>query len=386
MVLKKLTLKNYRNLLSAQIEPCGNVNIIYGDNAQGKTNLIEAIWLFTGNNSFRAGKTSELIHFEQQAAELSILFEDSEREQQAKIKLGTKKEYFLNQVPLKKASEMTGNFYAVIFSPVDLSLADGSPKNRRKFLDAAISQLTPQYSGYLEQYERVLEQRNALLKDLYRFPALRDTIDIWDLQLAKLGTILSIYRNDYVKKLSKLSEKIYFGLSSESEKFSMCYRSSVFDQIETVDHYEDCHIQAYFELLQKNLEQDTKYGFTSVGIHRDDLELMIDHLPVRSYGSRGQIRSSVLALKLGEAELLKRVTGENPIMLLDDVMSELDNKRQDYILNHVKDKQVFITCCDMFNTISLQEGKVFHVENGSILSERSHGLAEEDRNVSAFRQ
>lgn len=159
-----------------------------------------------------------------------------------------------------------------------------------------------------------------------------------------------------------------------------------FDQIETVDHYEDCHIQAYFELLQKNLEQDTKYGFTSVGIHRDDLELMIDHLPVRSYGSRGQIRSSVLALKLGEAELLKRVTGENPIMLLDDVMSELDNKRQDYILNHVKDKQVFITCCDMFNTISLQEGKVFHVENGSILSERSHGLAEEDRNVSAFRQ
>lgn len=137
----------------------------------------------------------------------------------------------MNQVPLKKASEMTGNFYAVIFSPVDLSLADGSPKNRRKFLDAAISQLTPQYSGYLEQYERVLEQRNALLKDLYRFPALRDTIDIWDLQLAKLGTILSIYRNDYVKKLSKLSEKIYFGLSSESEKFSMCYRSSVFDQL-----------------------------------------------------------------------------------------------------------------------------------------------------------
>ena len=159
-------------------------------------------------------------------------------------------------------------------------------------------------------------------------------------------------------------------MSSESEQFSVKYRSSVFDEIEKVKQYNDQFINHYFDLLKQNLEQDVKYGFTSAGIHRDDLELFINGLPVKVYGSRGQVRSSVLALKLGEAELLKRVTGENPIMLLDDVMSELDNKRQDYILNHVKDKQVFITCCDIFNTVSLQEGKIFHVENGNILSEQ----------------
>lgn len=370
MIVNKLTLKNYRNLKEAQIEPCKTVNIIYGDNAQGKTNLIEAIWLFTGNNSFRAGKLNEMIQFRESFCELSIKFEDSKREQEAKIKISGKKEFLLNQVPLKKAGEMTGHFFSVIFSPADLNLADGSPRNRRRFLDLAISQLTPQYSGYLEQYERVLEQRNALLKDLYRFPALRDTIEVWDLQLAKLGTILSIYRNDYIEKLSVLVKKIYFGLSSESEQFSVKYRSSVFDEIEKVKQYNDQFINHYFDLLKQNLEQDVKYGFTSAGIHRDDLELFINGLPVKVYGSRGQVRSSVLALKLGEAELLKRVTGENPIMLLDDVMSELDNKRQDYILNHVKDKQVFITCCDIFNTVSLQEGKIFHVENGNILSEQ----------------
>lgn len=378
MVVTDLKLKNFRNLEEAAIEPCRTVNIIYGDNAQGKTNLIEAIWMFTGNSSFRAGKLGEMIRFEQPACELSVGFSDSEREQCAVIRMGRKsgkKEYFLNQVPLKKAGEMAGHFYAVIFTPADLNLADGSPKNRRRFLDLAIAQLTPQYGGYLEQYERVLEQRNALLKDLYRFPALRDTMAVWDEQLAKLGTILSIYRGDYVRKLSGLARRIYGGLSSGTEEFSVRYASSVFEDIGEVLRYEDRHIDRYREALGQNLEQDMKYGFTSVGVHRDDLELLIDGLPVRTYGSRGQVRSSVLALKLGEAQLLRRVTGENPVMLLDDVMSELDNRRQDYILNQVKNQQVFITCCDIFNTVSLQEGKIFHVERGAVVSEQAQALS-----------
>ena len=371
MIVTELKLKNFRNLEAVALTPCRTVNILYGDNAQGKTNLIEALWMFTGNPSFRTGKTGELIRFHQPGCELSMDFSDSRREQRAVIRIGKKsgkKEYFLNQVPLKKSGEMAGHFYAVSFTPADLELADGSPKNRRRFLDLAITQLSPQYGGYLEQYERVLEQRNALLKDLYRFPALRDTIEVWDEQLAKLGTILSIYRGDYVRKLSVPAGRIYRGLSSGEEEFSAEYASSVFERPDEVRRYEDAHISRYRAALAEALEQDQRCGFTSVGVHRDDLELKIGGLPVRTYGSRGQVRSSVLALKLGEAELLRRVTGENPVMLLDDVMSELDNRRQDYILNQVKNQQVFITCCDIFNTVSLQEGKIFHVERGAVIS------------------
>lgn len=370
MYVKKLSLKSYRNLKEVTIEPCPTVNVIYGNNAQGKTNLIESIWLFTGNASFRSGKLSELIDFEEKNCELSMIFEDTRREQKAKIKIHTKKEFYLNQVLLKKSSEIAGHFYCVVFSPADLELASGSPRHRRKFLDLAICQMTPQYTGYLEQYEKVLEQRNALLKDCIRFPDLKDTIDVWDYQLAKLGTILSIYRNDYIKKLSKTASAIYFGLSSEEEQLTVSYDSSVFDEIEKVEKYEDSHIDFYYQKLKEAEDQDIRFGFTSVGIHRDDLELLVNGLPVKTFGSRGQVRSSALALKLGEAEVLKKITGENPIILLDDVMSELDLKRQDYILNHVQDKQVFITCCDIFNTIHLKNGKIFQVDHGKIISDQ----------------
>ncbi len=370
MILKKLSLKDYRNIKDITINPCENINVIYGNNAQGKTNIIESIWLFTGNQSFRNSKMSELINFDSKIAKLDICFEDRQRQQNAVMKISKKREYYLNRVPLKNNKEIAGKFYCIVFSPSHLEFIQGSPKNRRKFIDLAISQIQPQYLEYLSRYEEVLEQRNALLKDIPKKSYLKETIEIWDMQLAKLGTIISIYRNDYVMKLNKIASPIYSGLSKEKEIFNIKYLSSAFDDMNGIDRYDDKYIDLYYEKLRDNLEQDIRYGFTGIGVHRDDLDVFINQLSVKTYGSQGQQRSCVVAIKLAEADLLKAVTGENPIILLDDVMSELDVDRQDYILNHVRKKQVFITCCDVFNTIHLKKGKIFKIESGKLLEEQ----------------
>ncbi len=288
MKLTRITLKNYRNIAQMELSPCDTVNVIYGDNGQGKTNLLESIYLLTGNPSFRGAKLSEVIRFSQKQSQITALFSDQEREQKLSIKLGAKKEILLNQVPLKKYSELAGQFYCVVFSPEDLDFVKGSPKNRRRFLDSAICQITPQYMGYLEQYDHVLEQRNALLKELNRSPYWKDTLDIWDLQLAKLGTILSIYRKDYLAKLGRVSSVIYDGLSSQRERFSLRYLSSGFDSMEEITSYEDEIIKDYLQKLQSFLEQDIRCGFTNVGIHRDDIDLLVNDLPAKTYGSQGQ--------------------------------------------------------------------------------------------------
>lgn len=364
--LNEIELFNYRNISHIKLTPCDNINVIYGDNAQGKTNLVEAIWLFTGNQSFRGSKTGELIQFGEEAARLHISFSDREREQKAELAIGDRRKIVLNHVDLKTLSDLNGNFYAVVFSPAHLSFIKDGPKNRRRFIDIAISQLKPQYKNYLGMYEKLVEQRNALLKNANRYTDLEQNIDVWDLQLAKAGTVISIYRNDYIKKLHTIAEKVYEGLSAQREKFSIQYVSTIYDSIEEVTVYDETHVQAYYDKLKKSYQNDLKQGFTTLGIHRDDLEVLIDGHSVRTYGSQGQQRSSVITLKLSEANLLKRVTGENPIMLLDDVMSELDVSRQDYILNHLKGMQVFITCCDVSNTLQLEMGSIFHIAQGAL--------------------
>ncbi len=368
MKLTRLALKNYRNLRELELSCGEHVNIIYGDNAQGKTNILEAIWLFTGNQSFRGAKASELVRFDEPFADLSLSFADAQREQTMEMRLGSRRRFRFNQVPLKSASEFAGHFYGVIFSPDDLDLVKGSPAGRRRFLDDAITQLRPQYREYLDKYEKVLDQRNSLLKELERRPSMRGTLFIWDEQLAKLGTILHIYRNDYVQKLSRVAAKLYEGMTG-ADDFSITYQSTVFEHPEEVTSYEDAFIETYEQKLSETLDVDARFCHTTAGIHRDDLGLFLKGLPVKNYGSQGQQRSAVLLLKLAEAELLQRITGEAPVILLDDVMSELDATRQHYILNHVKTKQVFITCCDIYNTFRLEEGKIFQIRDGALVEE-----------------
>ena len=378
MRILSLTTENFRNLKNGTVAFSDKMNVIFGDNAQGKTNLIEAIWLFSGAKSFRGAKDSEMTAFGTDFTRLDMQFQDRQREQSAGIRFGGREiKTLLNNVHLEGRTKLNGVFYAVVFSPAHLSIVAEGPKNRRRFLDDAISQINPQYAGYLRQYEKVLFQRNTLLKECLRRPALKDTIEIWDAQLARLGSILTIYRGDYVRKLNFAAVDIYNGLSREKESFELKYQSTVFAE-KPITVYEDSAIRLYYESLCSHLEQDMKQGQTSVGIQRDDLEVLIDGNSAKIYGSQGQKRSGALTLKLAEAALLQSITKETPVILLDDVMSELDAHRQDYILNHVRNNQVFLTCCDISNTLRMKEGKLFRVEGGAVTELQSRGGKEEN--------
>lgn len=361
MNVKYLQVKNFRNIEKCEIEPCDNVNVIYGQNAQGKTNLLESIWLFTACKSFRGSKDSELINFNSQKAILDMDFYAFGRDQSAHIEIGDGRKFTIGGIK-RKTNEAMGSFLSVVFSPVHLSLVKDGPYERRRFLDIAISQLKPKYATTLSQYNKTLQQRNILLKDITFHSELYDTLDIWEDRLAFYAGEIVRQRLGYISKLSAYSQDIYDGLSSHKESLKIEYdQQTVIAGESKKELYENIKNQLY--LSRKN---DLVTGFTSVGPHRDDLSIKIDGLNARSFGSQGQQRSAALALKLGEAAVVRSFSSEQPVALLDDVMSELDRDRQDYILNHIKDWQVFITCCDPSNVKNLKSGKKFEVFSGKV--------------------
>jgi len=364
MKLEAMALKGFRNIEEAVIIPSEGVNVIFGQNAQGKTNLLEAIWLLSGNRSFRGARESQMVRFGERVFHIEARFSNKERQQKISYLGGEKKKITLNGVELKSSSSLQGEFFAVVFTPEDLSLIKEGPEQRRDFLDVAISGVKPVYGKYISQYYNILEQPNALLREISFSGRGKELLSLWDEQLAKAGTAISILRSDYLKKLGEVSRDIYDGFSGRKEEFSLSYRSGVFGERE-LTVYSDELIAEYLSALSASVEQDIKMKFTGKGIHRDDMELLIGGISAKSYGSQGQQRSGAVALKLGEAAILRQVTGEDPIILLDDVMSELDESRQDYILNRVKDFQVFVTCCDPGNFSKLQKGKVFETKSGA---------------------
>ena len=363
MNVQHLSIKNFRNIEHIEIDPCEEINIIYGENAQGKTNLLESIWLFTGCRSFRSSKDKELISFGNKKALLSMDFFAEDREQCAEIEIADKRSYTLNGIKMKSASKMMGNFLAVVFSPVHLSLVKEGPYERRRFLDIAISQLKPNYALTLSQYNKALNQRNILLKDIQLHSELYDTLDIWEDRIAFFASEIVRQRIGYINKLSEYTDEIYDGLSSSKEKLEISYnQQTVIAGSNKQELYENMKNQLY--LSRKN---DLITGFTSVGPHRDALSIKIDSLSARSSGSQGQQRSAALALKLGEAAVIKNFSDQQPVALLDDVMSELDTGRQNYILNHIKNWQVFITCCDPTTVKNLKAGSAFEISCGKCL-------------------
>ena len=267
-------------------------------------------------------------------------------------------------MPLRSASELTGEFTCVVFHPEDLSLVKEGPVDRRSFLDIAISQIKPVYGRYIAQYNGLMEQRNALLKQIHRTGSGKEMLSVWDEQLSRIGTAISILRQDYLQKLSPLAQAVYSGFTGNRETFSLEYESSVYRQGLPGSVYSEELIALYRKALSEHLEEDIRLHFTGVGVHRDDLEILVNGISARSYGSQGQQRSCAIALKIGEAMLLKGVTGENPVILLDDVMSELDPGRQDYLLNRIQGFQVFITCCDTSWADQLTDGNIFEVSSG----------------------
>lgn len=374
MRIERLELNNYRNVENALLLPHPNVNIIFGKNAQGKTNLLESIWLCSGNKSFRGAKENQLIQFQKPIFRIELDFSDRERTQHISYLAGEKRKISVNGVPCKTLSELAGEFYCVVFNPDDLDIVKDGPSFRRHFLDTAIGQIKPIYGRYLSQYENILEQRNVLIKEIRRQSYSEDMLEIWDVQLAKLGTILSIFRKDYLEKLNTVAQKIYSGFSGGKEQIEMEYRSTVYPESTELRVYSDELINKYKKMLEEAREDDIRLRSTTKGVHRDDFEIKIDGLSAKQFGSQGQQRSCAITLKLSEAALLKNITGEDPVVLLDDVMSELDQQRQHYILNKVKDFQVFITCCDLLNTLQLEEGKIFYVENGNFTEKNKNDL------------
>ncbi len=347
-----LSYTGYRNLLPGEFSPADGINVIYGKNAQGKTNLLEAMWLFTGGRSFRGSKDADLIGQGQERAELNLSFFSEEREQSARIRVENgRRSASLNEVPKRNAAGLIGSFCAVIFSPEHLSLVREGPAFRRNFIDSALCQIQPTYAALLSRYNHTLVQRNALLKDIPRHSELLDILSIWDEKLAHCGSEVVRYRTEYIRQIQEPAQSIYAGICENKESMSLSYLKSA---------------ENLQEALMQSQREDIFSGHTGVGPHRDDLEITIDSRSARVFGSQGQKRSAVLALKLAEAEVLRRRTGEKPVVFLDDVMSELDSGRQDYLLNHLEDCQVFITCCEPETADRLHAGKRFFMEAGRL--------------------
>lgn len=353
MRVDKLHCRRFRNIVEAQLLPCDGMNVICGENAQGKTNLIEAIWLFTGAKSFRTAKENTFLMLGEQKGQNELTFYSGGVENNASMEFSEKRQAFLNEKQLSNSSKLAGCFTAIVFSPSDLSLVEDGPGVRRRFLDLAIGQLYPNYIDILRKYSRAVVQRNQIIKDFRYDGSLAVMLDVFEAEIVQNGKKIIEYRKRYLEMLKRFVPDIYFGLSTGREQIGADYLCS-------------CEEKELEEGLKGSRREDMYTGVTSVGPHRDDIQFEINGISARIYGSQGQKRSVALALKLTQAEVLKNVAGEYPVCLLDDVMSELDPARQNYVLNHIRGWQSFLTCCDPTDISGLKDGKSFTVRNGGI--------------------
>lgn len=359
MICMSLTLRDFRNIESETMVFDEGVNIFLGRNGQGKTNILEAMWLFSGNKSFRSACENDFIRLGQSSAAVGTEFFKNGRKQSENLKFtaGKNREWKKNGVKIKP-SEALGVFGCVLFFPEHLLLIKSGPEERRKFLDTAISQIKPQYDRLLKEYTSLLSRRNFVLKSQRQ--DLLDTLELYDLRLAKIGGIIAVTRRSYLQRLSHHAKKAVDEISSGKEKAELLFKSFCGEK-DSRGAEEELMV-----LLEENRREDLRLGYTSAGCHRDDFSVTVNGLPAKTYASQGQQRSCVMALKLAEAELLTEETGETPVMLFDDVFSELDYTRKSYITEKIRGKQVFITACEKGR--GFKTARVFRVENGKIRS------------------
>ena len=333
MVIKSLKLKNYRNYELLDMTFDSKTNILYGDNAQGKTNILEALYLSGTTKSHRGTKDRDLIQFGREESHLETIVEKKGMEFQIDmhLKKNSPKGIAINKIPIRKASELFGIVHFVFFSPEDLNIIKDGPAGRRRFIDLELSQIDKVYLSNLSNYNRIINQRNSLLKELYHQDHLMDTLDIWDMQLAEYGTKVIESRKQFIRQVNQIIADIHYRLTGGRERIELSYESSLGSL-------------SLEQALKKNRESDIRMKNTSVGPHRDDLCFLSGDLDIRKFGSQGQQRTAALSLKLSEIELVKEVIKDTPILLLDDVLSELDKHRQNYLLDSIHDIQTVITC------------------------------------------
>ncbi len=357
MIIKSIELKNFRNYKDLNISFDEGTNILYGDNAQGKTNILEAAYMSGTTKSHKGSKDKEMIRFGESESHLRTVVVRGKKEYQIDmhLKQNRSKGIAINQVPIKRAAELFGILNIVFFSPEDLNIIKNGPSERRRFLDSELCQLDKIYLSDLTSYNKILGQRNKLLKDMIFRPDLADTLPVWNMQLVETGKRIIKRRKQFVEELNDIVHDIHFRISGEKEELFIKYEPNIDD--------------IFFEdELNRAKAKDMKFCQTSVGPHRDDLLFSIGDVDIRKFGSQGQQRTSALSLKLSEIELVKKSIKDTPILLLDDVLSELDSNRQNYLLNNICDTQTIITCTglDEFVRNRFQINKVFEVINGQV--------------------
>lgn len=351
---KKIKIKNFRNYESEEINLEKNINIFYGQNAQGKTNIIESIFLCSLGKSFRTKKDKEMIKLNEQNALVEVEYEKSDRDGKIKIEIGNKKNIYLNGIKIKKLSELLGNLNIVIFTPDDINILKGGPQNRRRFLDIMISQLRPNYMHILNLYIKTMEQRNNYLRQIKEEHKDENLLEIWDEKLAEYAIKIYEYRKEFIEKIIKKLDIIHKNITNGEEQIELEYVTECDSK------------EKYLKLLKERRKLDIIKGFTTKGVHRDDFMIYINKKDIKIFGSQGQNRTAMLSLKLAELQVIYDEIGEYPILLLDDFMSELDKTRRKNFLENIEGTQVIITGTEKLDIENL-EYLEYNVSNGKVL-------------------
>lgn len=369
MIIKSLELENFRNYAELSISFDSGTNILYGDNAQGKTNILESIYLSATTKSHKGSKDKELINFEAQEAHIRtyVMKDGLENRVDMHLRKNKTKGIAINGQKIKKAADLLGLLNVVFFSPEDLSIIKNGPSERRRFVDMELCQLDSFYLYNLNNYNKIVNQRNKLLKDLSFNPNLRDTLFIWDSQLVSYGSKIIERRAAFVKQLNEIIYDIHVRLSGGKEALEVVYEPDI----------ALCELETG---LKNSQEKDIKLKQTTVGPHRDDFSFLVDGIDIRKFGSQGQQRTAALSLKLSEIEIVKKLTKDTPLLLLDDVLSELDSSRQNYLLNSIGDIQTIITCTGLEEFVNnrFEINRIFKVSNAVVTNVKENSKSIED--------
>lgn len=360
MIIESIELQNYRNYEKLHMDFSPGTNILYGDNAQGKTNILEAVYVCCTTKSHRGSKDKEIIRFSQDEShiKLNVRKQDVPYRIDMHLKKNKTKGVAVNGVPIRKASELFGIVNVVFFSPEDLNIIKNGPAERRRFIDLELCQLNKLYVHALVNYNKVIVQRNKLLKELAFRPEYEGTLDVWDMQMVQYGCQVIELRQEFIRQLNEMIAGIHNQLSGAKESLEIFYEPNV-----SIDSFE--------KALRKNRESDIRLKTTGIGPHRDDISFIVNGIDIRKFGSQGQQRTAALSLKLAEIELVKYLVKDYPILLLDDVLSELDGSRQEHLLAGINHIQTMITCTGLEDFIShrFQIDKIYKVVEGTVTGE-----------------
>lgn len=373
MIVTYADIDGFKNLSGISFAPDEKYNIIVGSNAQGKTNLLEAMWILSGCRSFRGSKEKDYICIDKNRMSAKIRVRDSVREQKITLEMNkggnNPKLIHLNGVKQKGTRALFDVFKCIAFIPDDTEIVKGAPEKRRSFIDMAASQLNPIFIVHINKHNAVMNQRNALLKEIMQGKAFASELDIWDRQAAHEGTLISFMRNEYVKKINEICGRLYRIISGGNEELELEYKSNIF---RPEDFEKECGEEAfnqYYRRIRETEESDIRTGSTHAGVNRDEILIKINGLSAKDFGSQGQIKSAALVMKLAQAEIFMKKSKEAPVVFLDDVMGELDENRQRFVFDIIKDMQVFLTTPNESALLPEIKGKILRISGGKITEE-----------------